>query len=312
MFKRVLAILMLSILVPLSACAQTKPTVNMAVLKGPTGMGAAYLITETNAGRASNAYKVTIAGAPDALVAQLVTGELDIAALPSNMGALLYKRTEGEVQALSVITLGVLYLLEKGDTIQTVDDVGDRALIVAGRGSTTEPILLHIFGQSVNLDFQAEHAEVVAKALAGQADVVVLPEPFATNLMMKDPGYHVALDLTEAWEATGAGALPMSVVVVRKAFLSEHPDAVRAYLAEYATSVAYANEHPAEAAALMEALDMIPAAVAVNAIPRAHLVSITGDAMQEALSAFYAILFLENPALIGGAVPDDAYYVVAP
>lgn len=46
-------------------CALAEKTgVNIAVLKGPTGMGAAPLMAWNEAGETDNAYAFTIAGAP--------------------------------------------------------------------------------------------------------------------------------------------------------------------------------------------------------------------------------------------------------
>ena len=88
-----------------------KAEVNLGLLKGPTGMGAALLLDENEKGKARNSYNVTLTGAPDALQAALISGELDIAALPTNVASVLYAKTEGKVQILAVNTLGVLYIM---------------------------------------------------------------------------------------------------------------------------------------------------------------------------------------------------------
>lgn len=284
------------------------PAVNLAVLKGPTGMGAAALMGKNEKGEAQNAYHFEIAGAPDVLTAKLITGELDMAALPTNAIALLASKTGGKVQSLAVNTLGVLYVLENGDTVASLADLSGKSIVSAGQGSTAEAVAKYLFGDDVTIDYVAEHTEAIAQAVAGKYDLVLLPEPFVTSLLAQDKGFRIAIDLTAEWEAATGAQLPMGGIAVRTEFAEQNPNAVAAFLAEYAQSVAYANENPAEAAALIEQFDIMQAAVAEQAIPRANMVCITGADMRTALEGFYAVLLSDNAKLIGGAMPSDAFY----
>ena len=292
-----------------SGCALAEKTgVNIAVLKGPTGMGAAPLMAWNEAGETDNAYAFTIAGAPYALTGMLITGELDMAALPTNVIALLAQKSEGAVQALAVNTLGVLYVMERGESVQSIEDLAGTTVVSAGQGTPTEAVMNYLLGDDVQVTYVAEHAEAVSLATAGEYDLVLLPEPFVTSLLKQDDAFRVAVDVTAAWEAAGAGELPMGGIAVRTEFAREHPEAVAAFLEEYAKSVAYANENPADAAQIIEQYDIMQAAVAQSAIPRANMVCLTGEDMKAALEAFYAVLADGNAALIGGAMPDESFY----
>lgn len=283
--------------------------VNIAVLKGPTGMGAAYLMAQNSAGESAVQYNFTLAGAPDGLVAQMITGELDMAALPTNTIAMLSAKTDGAVQALAVNTLGVLYVLERGDSVTSVADLAGKTVVSAGRGTTAEAVASHLFGEDVTVDYVSEHAEAVAQAVAGKYDLVLLPEPFVTSLLGQDAGFEIAIDLTAAWQESTGSMLPMGGIAVQRAFVEANPELVADFLVEYAQSVAYANEHPQEAAAVIEQYEIMAAAVAEQAIPRANMVCLTGEEMHAALEAFFTVLEANNPELIGGSMPGDDFYV---
>ncbi|MDR0929319.1 MAG: transporter substrate-binding domain-containing protein [Oscillospiraceae bacterium] len=312
MFKRAsLALLLVAVLL-LSGCAMAEKTpVRIVFLKGPTGMGAARLMEQNDAGLAANAYTVELAGAPDAITGKLITGELDMAALPTNAIALLNARTNGQIQALAVNTLGVLYLLEKGDSVNSLDDVAGKTIVAGVKGSTQEAVAMYLFGEA-EVTYVAEHAEAVAQAVAGKANLVMLPEPFVTSLLAQNAGFRIALDITAEWEAESGTLLPMGGIAVRRDFAEANPEAVAAFLAEYAESVAYANENPAEAAEWIGAYEIMQAAVAEQAIPRSNMVCLTGDEMKTALESFYDILMVSHPALIGDKLPDAAFYYAAP
>lgn len=309
MKRKLLLITLLVASLILTACGATaeKTTINAAFLKGPTGMGAAKLMEDAEAGLTANAYNFSLHGAPDAILAQLVTGELDIAALPTNAIALIAKRSEGGVQALAVNTLGILYVLERGDTIKAASDLADKTIAAAGQGTTVEAVAQRLFPDA-QVEYMAEHAEVVTQAVSGAQDIVLLPEPFVTSLLSQDAGFRIALDATAEWEATDAGTLTMGGIAVRRAFAEENPQAIADFLAEYANSISFTTENPEDAAAMIEKFDIMPAAVAAKAIPRANMVLLIDADMREALAGYYAVLMETNAALIGDALPDDAFY----
>jgi NitT/TauT family transport system substrate-binding protein len=123
---------------------------------------------------------------------------------------------------------------------------------------------------------------------------------------------RIALDVTAVWEAETGALLPMGGIAVRRDFAEANPEAVAAFLTEYAESVAYVNANPAEAAAWIQQYEIMQAAVAEQAIPRANMVCLTGEEMKTALESFYDILLVSHPALIGDKLPDAAFYYAAP
>lgn len=310
--KRISILLALLLALALAVPAHAADAINIAVLKGPTGMGAAQLIAANEKGESEGSYNFTIAGAPDAIMPQMITGELDMAALPTNTIALLNSRTEGAVQMLAVNTLGVLYVLERGDTVSSVADLAGKTVVSAGRGSTVEAVAGHLFGDDVTVEYVSEHTEAIAQAIAGNYDLVLIPEPHVTSLLSQDAGFRIAIDLTAAWEEATGAPLPMGGIAVRTAFAEESPDAVAAFLAEYAQSVAMANEDPEATAEVIEQYDIMKAAVAKQAIPRSNMVCMTGDEMKAALEAFYTVLMDGNAELMGGSMPDASFYYAAP
>ena len=106
--------LILAIMLILVSCGTTAAPadINVAVIKGPTGVGMAELIDKNSEGKALNNYTFTLASGPDEIVPKVATGEVDIAAVPTNLAAVLSKKTEGKVKMLAVNTLGVLHILE--------------------------------------------------------------------------------------------------------------------------------------------------------------------------------------------------------
>lgn len=318
MFRKFLSLLtVLALLVLPVALAETAP-VRVGALKGPTAMGMVQMME----GKA-DVYEFTLAAAPDEIVPLLVKGELDIAAVPANLGSVLYNNTQGGVRALAINTLGVLYIVERGDTVHSVADLKGRTLVTAGKGSTPEYALNYILRGNgldpeadLTIEFKSEHAECLAAMLQDESVVAMLPQPFATVAQAKAEDMRVALDLTAEWDALQAGAeapsaMVTGIAVARTAFVEENPEAVARFLADYAESVKFAQEDVEGAAKLIGQFDIFEAGPAQKALPFCNIVFIDGADMKDRLGGYLAALLEQDPAAVGGALPGDDFYYVA-
>ena len=295
-------------------------TVRLGGLKGPTSMGMVKLFDDADNGLGQNAYTYTIAASANELTPQLVQGELDIAAVPANLASVLYNNTEGQVQVLAINTLGVLYIVEDGDTVQSVEDLKGKTIFASGKGSTPEYALNYMLTQNgidpetdVTIEWKSEHSECVASLAATENAIAMLPQPFVTTAQTQNKNLRVALDITEEWEklasANGSDAtLITGVVVGRKDFVEQNPQLVQEFLSQYEQSVAYTQEDTAGAAALVGQYDIVPEAVAQKALPECNITFIKGEEMQAKLSAYLQTLLDQNPKSIGGQLPGDDFY----
>ena len=285
--------------------------VKVGMLKGPTGMGAAWLMEQDELGLTLNNYEFIVAGAADELTGQLVQGGLDIAALPTNAISALYNKTEGKIVCLGVNTMGVLYILENGENISSISDLEGKTILASGKGSTAESVLSHLLAENnVNAEiyWASEHTEAATLAITGEYDVVMLPEPFVTNVMSKNADLRVALNLSEEWKMLTGGVMTMGGIAVRKEFLEQNPEAVAEFVKDYGMSIDFTNENPAEAGVLIEKFGIAAAAVAENAIPRCNIVWLAGEEYHTVLKNFLSVLFEANPASIGGNMPGEDFY----
>ena len=296
-----------------------KVTVRLGALKGPTTMGLVKLLDDAENGLTQNDYEFTMAAMADELTPQLIKGELDVLAVPANLGAILYKNTEGAVKFAAINALGLIYIVEKGgEEIQSVESLKGKTIYATGKGSTPEYALNYLLSQhgltaeDVTLEWKSEPTEVVAALSQQESGVAMLPQPFVTVAQTQVEGLRVALDLTKEWDALENGSQFVTAgLIVRAAFAEEHPDALNTFLEEYAASAAFVNENLEEGAQLIEKYEIVKAPIAQKAIPFCNIVCITGQDMADMTSGYLAVLFEQNPAAVGGALPDDAFYYVA-
>lgn len=288
--------------------------IKIGVLKGPTGMGAAYLWDKSEQGKTEDKYSFSLETDASVMGGKLISGEYDIAAIPTNAAAALAKKSDGKVQILAVNTLGILYVLSKSD-ISSVKDLENKTVLTSGQGSAADYVFQYVLkkngltpGENVKLEYASEHSEALTKAVKGEADIVMLPEPFVTQLTSKNAEFKVCLDLTKEWKACSDGELCIGALAINTAFAQKNADAVAKFLKEYKESVDFTNASPVEAGKLIEKCDILAAAVAQKAIPNCNITCITGAEMKKSLVSFYQVLFDFNPTAIGGAMPADSFY----
>lgn len=292
-------------------------TVNIASMKGPTTMGMVKLMSDSEAGLTANNYLTTIYGAADEIVPLVVQGKVDIANVPANLAAVLYKKTEGAISVLDINTLGVLYVVETGETITNVSDLKGKTIYSTGKGTTPEYVLNYILKSNgidpatdVTIEFKSEATEVAAMLEGATDAVAVLPQPYVTVAMTKNASIRIALDLSEEWEALDGTKQVTGVTIVRNEFLEANSEVIEKFLEDYKASVEYVNANVDEAAALVGGYDIVAEGIAKKALPYCNIVCLTGEEMKSNLSNYLTVLYNSDPAAVGGALPADSFYYV--
>lgn len=322
--KRIQTIILLVVLgatLILTGCSKTETEetmVRIGSLKGPTSMGLVELMDQAEKGEAGADYEFTMAAAADEINAAFLKGDLDIVLIPANVASVLYNKTDGQAVVLDINTLGVLYLLESGETVQSAADLKGRTIYLPGKGTTPDYALQYILAQNglgledVDLQYKSEAAEVIAALQEKPEALGLLPQPAVTTACMQNEGLRIALDLTEEWDRVSTeGSLVTGVTLVRREFLEQHEAAVQAFLSAHEESAKFTNENIEEAAEMVAALEIVPKApIAAQAIPYCNITCMTGADMQAALSGYLTVLAGQNPEAVGGALPaEDFYYL---
>ncbi len=327
--KRLLS-LTLALILALSLCAcaggETEETlahedtapadfteIRVAVLNGTTGFGIAPLYSDIQSGNDHNMNAKIDFYADATLVAPLVIGgSVDVAAVPTNLAATLYNKTKGGIEVLAVNTLGVLYLMENGETVKSLVDLAGKTVYLPGSGSNPEYVLktlLELSGlaDKVTLDYTYATPDELTAALAGgKAALGVLPEPKVTAAMTKNASLKVAVDFSKEWKTLTGTELVQGCIIARKEFIDAHPVAVDNFLKAYEESVNTLNADPEKAAAAVVAAGIAANENLVkNALPRCNVTYLVGEEMKTALNEFWSALFAQVPSSVGGALPDE-------
>ena len=318
---------MLLLLVPFTACQSPAPetppaedpTVRIAGMKGPTSLGLLSLAEAAKKGTAKNKYEIDMTyGKADQILPKLLQGELDMAALPANVAASLYNSSNGKVKVLAINTLGVVEIVERGESISSLSDLVGKKIYAVGKGTTPEYALRYLLAENginyedLTIEWRNEATEILPLLKTEEGAIAMLPQPFVTAAQIQIADLRSAIRLKDAWDALDNGsAFVTGVMVVRTAFLEAYPTVVRDFLSEYEQSVMATALHPAKAAALSVEYGLIASeAIADIAVLQCAQVYLDGANMKAALSSYLQTLYDLAPASIGGKLPEDAFYYV--
>ena len=282
--------------------------VKVAALAGPTGMGLAYMMQDMQ-----DRYSVELFTAPDQVTAKVINGEVDIAAVPINLASVLYKKTEGKVNIIAINTLGVLYLLENGETVNSVSDLSGKTIYATGQGSTPEYILNYLLAangltDSVTVEYIADNSELIAKLADGSVELALLPEPHVSIATAQNDKVRVALKINDLWSEKNDTKLVQGVYIVRADYLESNRAQVDAFLndAEISANKVVTDENAASVIVAQGIIGKEP--IAKRAIPNCNITLVKGEEMKASVSAMLKVLFDANPKSIGGSMPDDDFY----
>jgi NitT/TauT family transport system substrate-binding protein len=275
----------------------------VSALKGPTSMGLAELTTDGK-------YQLSLHGTADEITPGLVKGETKLAAIPANLAAVLYSKG-AKIKVAAVNTLGVLHVVAKGTSVDSLASLEGKTIYSTGKGTTPQYVLEYLLEKNgltgkVKVEYLSEASEVAARVAAEEEAVAVLPEPYVTTLTAKDPSIFAAVDLTQEWDKVSSEVLVTGVLVAA----ADLDDAtLDGFLADYRAAIEAANADPAAVAPLIAELGIVPsAAVAEAAIPRCHLAFLSGAESKAAISAYLNVLYQANPESVGGSLPGDDFY----
>ncbi len=299
--------------------AYTAKDIKVAAMKGPTAIGMVKLMQDSKEGRAANNYGFTIAAAADEFTSLLIKGDIQIAAVPCNAAATLYNKSNGKIKLLGINTLGVLYILENGNTVNSLSDLKGKTIYTTGKGTTPEYTLRYLLTKAgidpdkdVTIEFKSEAVEVAAvMQKEGTGAIAMLPQPYVTTVTSTNPDIRIALDVTKEWEnaSKDGSTVVTGVIAVNSDYYANNKEAVDKFMSEYKSSVEYVNANIDSAAQLVEDFGIFKATIAKKAIPYCNITFLTGSESKSKVEKYLTVLYNQNPQSIGGTLPAEDFYI---
>ena len=289
----------------------------VAVLRGPTAVGMIKMMDAQPSLGDNVKAEYLVEQTPDTLSAKLLTGEIEIATIPTNTAAKLYNKGVA-YQIAAMNTWGVMYVLTNGVNINNWADLKGKQVDTTGQGAASDVVFRYLLSKNgvnpdkdLTLKYIASPVEQAQLAIAGKSKITVLPEPWVSTVISKNKDMKLALDMQKEWTRINGADVPFAqtCLVVKADFASQHPEIMTKFLQEYANSIEWANKNTVAAGELVTKHDIgIPADVAATAIPRLNLRYMSSIDAKASVEKYLQVLLDFSPDSIGGKLPDAKFY----
>lgn len=285
--------------------------VELAVMAGPTGFSSAKIARDNGEIGSNVLVSTSVYASPNEVIAKLTNGEVDVAALPTNLAAILYNKGV-DIKLAAIIGNGMLSVVSSSPSWE------NETINIPGGPAATPAQIANMLIEQNNIDVNSfdfdysitSSAQLSQLLIANKATTALLPEPFTTMVLAKNKNLKVVLDVQKVYATTtGLANYPMTVLVVQNKFANENPQALKAILSAYEESVDYVVNNPNEAAKTIEEINIMPAAMAAPAIENCNLAYKSMKDGKSEVVTYFNLLFDFNAKSVGGKLPDDGLYL---
>lgn len=144
----------------------------------------------------------------------------------------------------------------------------------------------------------------------GQLDAVVLPEPQVTQLLTANSKAVVVLDIQKEWAKwhRGVSDVPYVGLFVNSDWARKNPTLANQVAQAYAKGVEWLNANEQAAVALGARVLNLPENVVREARKRTRMAVYDRDRTKALVQEHLAEMLQFNDELVGGKLPDDAFY----
>ena len=259
---------------------------------------------------------------PNQVKAMIMKGSPDFAVVPTTMAALLYNK--GYDYLLAAIPVwGTLYIFGSDTSVHSWEGLKGKRVSLMGKGNTPDVLFRYLAvangidpEKDLLLDYSFPgHIELANAIASGISELGVISEPMVSLAQQKNPKVKPLIDLNLEWEKRFGDSIPLAQtsLLVKKEFLTNHPQLVEEYLEKISESIEWVNTNPDSAASLIKKFDILPdSALAVLSIPRCNIKYSTASKEKIGIQEYLKVFYTFNPLIIGGKLPNEEFYYEEP
>ncbi len=253
------------------------------------------------------------------------TFSADFIAMPSNVAANLYNRGV-ELKLMNISVWGILWMVSRDDNLTTLADFKGKEIAMPFRADMPDilfEILVKAQGLDPKKDFTLRYTPTPLDAMQllimRRVDHVLLAEPAISMALLKSQSFPITIiapdlfrsvDIQKEWGRVfnREARIPQAGMVAMKSVLDK-PEVLRRFQEEYKKSTAWMLENPKEAGEIVaKHIEMLTPEAVENSLKWTVFDVKSGQESREELEFFFQKLLDSTPALVGGKLPDDAFY----
>ncbi len=252
--------------------------------------------------------------------------EADFVAMPTNVAANLYNRGV-KLRLLNVATWGVLWMVSRENGLRTLADFKGKEILMPFRADMPDIVfqaLAEKQGLDVKRDFKLRYVgsplDAMQLLITRRADHALLAEPAVSVALRKTKSFPVSffapelyrsVDLQQEWGRVmqRQARIPQAGIVALGKALGDAA-LIEKFQQAYAASLAWCEKQPDECGKLVASrVEMLTPEGVADAVRVDNAIFVTAQDARPELEFFFGLLHAKQPALIGGKLPDEGFYL---
>ncbi len=254
-------------------------------------------------------YAIDIVNGPDPLVAAFGSGSHDAIIAPTNLGAKFYQSSD-EYKLFAVIGLGNYHLVSTSFVDDSIHQINGKDILVFGQNQTSDIIVKHLLNEmsiTATLNYVDSVASAVAQFLMDPTQIVLVAEPSLSLIKAQIPNLY-SIDLNDTYETLHEGlSFPQASLFVNKNISNHLKERLKEDMDD---SILFLHDQMTLAAQKGVALGILDDQdILEDAISGSHVTIIYSQDAKSMIEQYFEIILAMNPALIGGTIPNDDFYM---
>lgn len=252
--------------------------------------------------------------------------EVDFVGMPTNVAANLYNRGV-KLKLLNVSTWGVLWMVSRENNLKTLADFKGKEILMPFRADMPDIIfqaLAEKQGLDMKRDFKLRYVgtplDAMQMMITRRADHALLAEPAVSVALRKTKSFPVSIiapdlyrsvDLQQEWGRVfqREARIPQAGIVVLGKVLGDAA-LIEKFQQAYARSLVWCEKNPDECGKLVaKRVDMLTPEGVADSVRIDNTVFVTAKEARPELEFFFGLLHAKQPALLGGKLPDEGFYL---
>ena len=250
---------------------------------------------------------------PNLLVTAFTSKEADIIIAPINLGAKLYNSGNSSYKLDSVIGFLNTYIVSIDEPLTSLADLDGKTL--AAFGETNIPgitLRCALASENVNPNITYYNAinDGVAFFLKGDYQYLLTSEPVLSNLRKKVSNLKYLSIADVLHETTELDLVPQAAIFVNSE--SKNTRKIASFITAVENNITNLNKDPQGYANFIyqkdEYLESMKEDLIASSIPLSNIEFKKAIDIKEDIEKFFNLLLTEDAALVGGKLPDQAFY----
>lgn len=297
----------------------TRKKVTVLAIENTPGIGVAHMIKSSIDKNTDYNYQLSTVNLANRVNSIMAEGDCDLAIVPSDTAAKLYKKTKGIIRVLAGISCGGYEIVGKKSELINISSLKGKEVFFIERDGVAEHLFRKVLTDNgldpekdITISYYTYDAVNMAKEMnEGTVSCAVLSSLEAATVRLSAENTS-SISIADEWNKLHPeDPLTTYSVIAYQSYVEENKKVVKEFLDELETSIEKSAEGSDETLKLCTEYGLVNSDDYARMVISSSALRFTkGEEMKTALAYYYNTLYSLKPGLIGKKFPESDFYYI--